>query len=195
MVFQNRTKKLIKFVALNSLILVLAASCSKAPTGVRAKTQTNTIQPATTTQATQQAANNGADYKISTIELPESDNNGGFTVNVELETPSHKFLPITTKHNSASLLSQGNYNDSSTGMQVNIQANCSGANCSKYTLLVTVSKNGQNLYQNFAISFDNDCKFYWIASSGTIGTYYSGISAAESANSNYGPLNDLNSCQ
>jgi hypothetical protein len=196
MMFQNGTKKLLKLVAFNTLILVLAASCSKAPSGVRAqvKNQQNTIAPTTTTQATQQAASSGADYVISTITLPQPDDNGGYTVDVELKTPNGQFLPITTKHQVNNGFSQGTYNDSQTGMQVLIQASCNSSNCSKYMVLVTVSRNGQNLYQNFAISYDTDCKFYWIASSANAGAYYSSLSAAENANMNYGPQNDISTC-
>lgn len=197
MLFQNNTKKLLKFVAFNTMILVLASSCSKAPSGVRAKVkdQQNTISPAQTSQATQQAASLNANYTIATISWPQSEDSG-YAVDVELQMPgTGEYLPITTRHNVNSQFSQGTYNDSRNNTQVLIQASCSTDSCSKYILLVTVYKNNQAVFQTFAISYANDCKFNVVASSSNVGSYYSSLSVAENAHMNIGPQNDINQCQ
>jgi hypothetical protein len=196
MLFQNNTKKLLKFVAFNSLLLVMATSCSKAPSGVRAKVkdQANVIAPTQTSQATQQAAAQSANYTIATISEPEIGND--YAVNVELQIPNTgEYLPITTRHSFNSQFSQGTYNDTKNNVQVLIQASCSTDNCSKYILLVTVYRNSQALFQTFAISYANDCKFNVVASSGVIGSFYSSLNVAENAHMNVGPRNDLNQCQ
>lgn len=195
MLFQNDTKKLLKFVAFNTILLLMAASCSKAPTGVRAKVkdQQNTIAPAQTSQATQQAASQNANYTIATISEPEIGTD--YAVNVELQMPSGEYLPVTTRHSINSQFSQGTYNDTRNNVQVLIQSSCSTDNCSKYILLVTVYRNSQALFQTFAISYANDCRFNVVASSGTVGTFYSSLNVAENAHMNIGPRNDLGQCQ
>lgn len=196
MLFQKNTKKFLKFVAFNSLLLVMAASCSKAPTGVRAKVkdQQNVIAPVQTSQATQQAASQNANYTIATISEPEIGTD--YAVNVELQMPgTGEYLPITTRHSLNSQFSQGTYNDTRNNVQVLIQSSCSTDSCSKYILLVTVYRNSQALFQTFAISYANDCKFNVVASSSTVGSFYSSLNVAENAHMNIGPRNDLGQCQ
>lgn len=197
MLFQNNTKKLLKFVAFNTMILVLAASCSKAPSGVRAKVkdQQNTIAPVQTSQATQQAAAVNANYTIATVSWPREEN-GSYAVDVELQMPgTGEYLPITTRHNYNSQFSQGTYNDASNNVQVLIQASCSTDACSKYILLVTVYRNSQALFQTFAISYATSCRFNVVSSSGNVGSFYSSLNVAENAHMNVGSENDINTCQ
>ena len=191
--FQNKTQKILKMILINGLILTLAASCSKAPNGVRAqvKTQQNVLNPSTTAAATQQAASNNANYTISTISTPQTNSAGnGFDINIELQMPSGQILPVTTHHDVNNAFSEGVYTDPN-GTQVDIQANCSADSCSKYVLLVTVIKSSQTLFQSFAISYSNDCKFNLTAVSNN---FYQSLSAAESAFLNVTPLNDFESC-
>ncbi|MGZ3725086.1 MAG: hypothetical protein ACXWQQ_04770 [Pseudobdellovibrio sp.] len=189
--FQNKTQKILKLILINGLILTLAASCSKAPSGVRAqvKSQANVLNPNTSTAATQQAASNGVNYTISTISTPQANASGGFDINVELQMPSGQILPVTTHHDSSNYFSEGVYTDAN-GVKVDIQGNCSSeGSCNKYLLLVTVYKNNQAAYQSFAISYSNDCKFNLAA-----GTSFNSISAAENAYLGVQPQNDLDSC-
>ena len=196
MLFQNNTKKLLKFVAFNTLILVLASSCSKAPSGVRAKVkdQQNLIAPTATSQATQEAASQNANYTIATISWPRAENSG-YSVDVELQTPNGQFLPVTTHHDQSTAFSQGTYSDSQNNIQVLIQASCSTDSCSKYVLLVTVYRSSQALFQTFAISYANDCNFSIRSASNSAGSFYNSLNAAENANMSVGPQNDISQCQ
>jgi hypothetical protein len=191
---QINALKVMKFTLISGLICLMA-SCSKAPSGVRAKVkseQTN-LTPLTN-QATQQAAAANANYTIATISLPVEQEDGSFTVDVELKNPSGEYLPLTTRHKNSGNLSQGTYNDSQRGLLVSIEASCSYDQCSKYLFLVTVSKNGQKLFQSFAISYDSDCKFYTASASSTVGNFFVNLSAAESHFMSVQRTNDISTC-
>ena len=191
---QNSTNKILRMIFLNSLILVLAASCSKAPTGVKAqvKTQQTAITPGSTA-ATQQAASVNANYKIASIALPVSTDTG-YSVDVQLQTPGGDYLPFTTRHENGNNLAQGTYSDDQRGLQVSIQASCTSQSCDKYLLLVTVYKNNQSVFQTFAISYSSDCQFYTAASSLSVGNFYSSAAAAESALPQVTPQNNIATC-
>lgn len=193
---KNKTAfNLVKICVANVLFLVFAASCSKAPTGARAqvKNKQNTINPTTTQQAVAQASASDSNYTVATVSYPfETDN--GYEVDVELQTPSGEYLPITTKHPLNSNLSQGTYNDTQRGLTVSLQATCSDSKCSKYLLLVTVVKNNQSLFQTFVISYDSDCRFWSGSASSTSGRMFSSLAEAASANTQIQPTNDIATC-
>ena len=184
----------VKLILVN-LLFVMGTSCSKAPKGVRAqvKTQPNVLNETTTNQATQQAASANVNYTISTISLPNQTDTG-YSVDVELQMPTGEILPLTTRHENNNNFSQGVYNHTQTGVQVDIQASCSYDSCSKYILLVTVYKNNQAQFQTFAISYSNDCKFNVASTSAYSGGFFNSLNAAEYAYQNIGPMNDINSC-
>lgn len=189
------TTNFLKIVAINLLIVLAVSSCAKQPKGVRAQVKTvpNDMSPSTTNQATQQAAALNANYTIATLSLPEATQSG-HVVNVELQMPNGSILPLTTRHESGNNYSEGIYNDTQLGNQVHIQANCSAGDCSKYLLLVTVYKNNQSVFQTFAISYSNDCKFN-IASTGyATGTFFRDLTSAETRYMNMGPVNDIATC-
>ena len=132
-------------------------------------------------------------YSIATIDEP-APSNTGYTVNVELKTPANEFIKLTTRHENGSNNVQGTYNDSARGLVVYVDAHCSSDQCLKYTLLVTTVKNNQKVYQEFAVSYKNDCTYSVKRNSASYGQFYSGIDAAESDNSNITPLNDIQNC-
>ena len=189
------TKSFLKIAAINLLLALAVSSCAKQPKGVRAqvKTNTNDMSPSTTNQATQQAAAVNANYTISTLSLPEATQTG-HVVNVELQMPNGSILPLTTRHENGNNFSEGVYNDTQLGNQVHIQANCSAGDCSKYLLLVTVYKSNQSVFQTFAISFKNDCKFNIASSSYATGSFFRDLTSAENRYMNIAPVNDIDSC-
>ena len=191
---QNRISKMTQVVFM-SFFMVMAASCDKPQRAVRAtvKSQQNIIAPGPTSQADQQATAMNVNYSIATIAVPNSTNSG-YTVNVELKNPANEFLPITTCHENGTNLIDGVYNDSARGLVVHVEARCSSDQCTKYTLLVTVFKNNTAVYQNFAISFKEDCRFSIVKSTTSFGQMYRDIGVAESSNSGIAPLNDIDNC-
>lgn len=190
---QNDMKTLFRIVFLAMIVAGLTA-CSKPQRGTRAQIKTPTsLNPANTSQATQQAAALNANFTLATISLP-NDTGSGQTVNVELQMPSGQILPLTTRHEGGNLISDGVYSDAQSGSQVRIQASCSRDNCFKYLILVTVFKNNQAVFQTFGISYRDDCTFSVAAASSSVGQFLSDIYVAENQYSNVGPLNDINSC-
>lgn len=174
----NRTLK-ICFIAMTVLLFLTA--CSKKPSGIRAevKNQRNDLNASASAQAEAQAANQNANYTILTLSIP-TQTASGHTVNVELQTPDGKILPLTTHHENGYLDSQGNYTDSARGLMVNVQARCSSDNCYKYTLMVTAVRNNQMVFQSVALSYKDDCKFYSVSSSANVGSFYTSIGDADS---------------
>ena len=115
-------------------------------------------------------------------------------VNVELQMPNGSILPLTTRHENGNNYSEGMYNDTQLGNQVHIQANCSAGDCSKYLLMVTVYKNNQSVFQTFAISYSNDCKFNLASTSYATGTFFRDLTSAENRYMSIGPVNDMATC-
>jgi hypothetical protein len=189
------TTNFLKILAINLLIVLAVSSCAKQPKGVRAqvKTTPNDMSPNTTNQATQQAAALNANYTIATLSLPEPTQTGHI-VNVELQMPNGSILPLTTRHENGNNYSEGVYNDTQLGNQVHIQASCSAGDCSKYLLLVTVYRSNQSVFQTFAISYSNDCKFNIASTSYATGTFFRDLTAAENRYMNIGPVNDMATC-
>jgi hypothetical protein len=176
---------------------LIAFSCAKKPQGVRAqvKTQQNNLSPQQSAQATQQAAAISADYTFLTLSLPKQiEDSNGFSIDLELQIPGGKILPITTKHENGNLFSEGVYNDTERNNLVHIQANCSSNNCEKYTVLVTVYKNNNPVFETFAVSFANDCRFNVVSTSYSNGNFFKYINQAENSYMNVAPLNDISTC-
>lgn len=174
--FQNS----LKVFVLATAVLLSMSSCSKKPSGIRAevKTQKNDLNASTSAQAEAQAASLNANYTVLTVSVP-SQTAAGHTVNVELQTPDGKVLPVTTQHENGYLDSQGNYTDSSRGLLVNVQARCSSDNCYKYIVMVTALRNNQMVFQSVALSYKDDCKFYSVSSSANAGSFYRSITEAD----------------
>jgi hypothetical protein len=189
------TTNFLKIVAINLLIVMAVSSCAKQPKGVRAQVNTTPLDmsPTTTNQATQQAAAVNGHYTIATLSLPEATQ-AGHVVNVELQMPNGSILPLTTRHENGNNYSEGMHNDTQLGNQVHIQANCSAGDCSKYLLMVTVYKNNQSVFQTFAISYSNDCKFNIASTSYVTGTFFRDLTSAENRYMSIGPVNDVATC-
>lgn len=176
------------------ILSVFSGSCAKKSSGVRAtvKTQQTDMNPYVSEQANLQGAGANADYKISTITIPNSTSTG-FSVDVELLTPSGESLPLTTRHENGNTDSEGVYTDSQRGLQVHVQARCSRDNCFKYTIIVTTIRNNQAIYQASAISFKDDCKYHSVSASFNAGEFIKTLNEAD-YKYNPSPANDIDSC-
>lgn len=190
----SRLKYSTKWFVLLSLSFV-AFSCAPKKQGVRAKVKTTgtPLNSGTSAVADQQAAAQNAIYKISAISLPEA-NGSEVVVNSDLLDPSNQYLPISTTHDSSRLDSQGVFNDSSRGLQVHVQSRCSDAECGKYLLLVTVVRNNQAVYQSGAISYKDDCSFYYVSNTNATGNMHQSIDSFSSAYAHVPPTGDSTSC-
>lgn len=188
-------KSLTSIILMATLSLTALSSCSQKSKGVRSQVKsTNTnLNPAVSSQADQQAAAQNANYKIYSVSLPNQTGTG-YSVDVQLTDPSNQYLPLTTNHDGGNLDSQGIYTDSARGVQVYVQARCSSDECYKYTLLVTVVRNNQSLFQSAAISFKNDCQFNAISVGANSGQMFRSLDELESRYSNLQPRNDADSC-
>jgi|GEM_PF-5270243 len=172
------------------------SSCAKKESGVKAavKSQGSGLNPAVSAQADQQGAALGADYKIATISIPvASETDSGYIVNAELLTPTGQTLPLTTRHENGQNDSEGVYTDSQKALQVYVQARCFADNCFNYTLIVTVYKNNQQIYQAAAISYKDDCKFNAISASYSVGSFLQGLNDLDNKH-NPTPKNDSTTC-
>ena len=192
---QYNTKKIGRILLIQILFFAALSSCSKAPSGVRAqaKTQQNNLTPAASSQANQQAAAFNANYNIASVSVPRIEG-AGVAVDLELTNPSGEFLPVTTYHEANNADSYGIYNDTQRGVQVRLDARCSNtSDCSKYILLVTVIKNNQMIYQTFAVSYKDDCKFSVASASANSGNFFRDLNSADSAFT-INPANDIDTC-
>jgi hypothetical protein len=193
---QKNTLKILNILLIQVLFLVVMSSCSKSPSGVRPqiKNQQTVLNPQQSTAAQQAAASVNANYKIETISLPRVDG-ARLAIDVELASPSGQYLPVTTYHSGSATDSSGIYNDTQRGVQVRLEARCSNtSDCEKYMLLITVLKDSQVVFQQFAISYLSDCRFNVASTSAGNGSYYQDISAAEVAFSNVRPVGDIDTC-
>lgn len=195
---QNKTSKLMKRSARYIIILSLglaAFSCAPKKQGVRAqvKTSATPLNPGTTAVADQQATAQNAIYKISSISQPEVAGSS-VVVNSDLLNPSNQYLPISTSHENGRMDSQGVFNDSGRGLQVYVNARCSDADCTKYLLLVTVVRNNQAVYQSGAISYKDDCNFYYVSNTSSTGQMHQSMDSFSSAYAHVGPSGDSTSC-
>lgn len=189
-----RLKLSVKWLTLLSISLV-AFSCAPKKQGVRAKVKTTgtAINAGTTAFADQQATAQNAIYKISTISLPELIG-GGITVNSDLLNPSNQYLPISTTHQNGQMDSQGVFNDTARGLQVHVHARCSDSECTKYLLMVTVVRNNQPVYQSGAISYKDDCSFYYVSNTTGTGQMHQSLDSFSSAYAHVPPTGDSTSC-
>lgn len=192
--YQNETGKNLKKLVAVIFLASCFSACSKKPSGVRSqvKSQQTNLNPGVSSQADQQAASVGMDYKISTVSVPNPTDSGN-TVDVQLLSPSGEYLPLTTRHENGNLDAYGVYNDSAKGVQVQVQARCSADDCFKYTFISTVIKNNQKVYQAVAISYKNDCKFNIASSSFSAGQFVQSLAEAENKYQVF-PVNDIETC-
>lgn len=194
--YQNRTNRAYGFLLIQLLFFVVLSACSKAPQGVHMQTKTgqNDMTPQSSAPANQQAASLNANYNIATISLPRATS-AGIAIDVELSTPSNEFIPFSTVHENSSTDTSGIYNDTQRGLQVRVDARCSNtSDCSKYLLLVTVFKSNQMVYQTFAISYKDDCKFNMASASFNVGSFFQSLNAAENSFNNIKPAYDIATC-
>lgn len=191
---KKRFKRSTQWFVLLSLSLV-AFSCAPKKQGVRAqiKTSGTPLNPGNSAVADQQATAQNAIYKISSISLPESTG-VGVIVNSDLLTPNNQYLPISTSHENGQLDSQGIFNDTSRGLQVYVNARCSDSECVKYLLLVTVVRNNQAVYQSGAISYKDDCNFYYVSNTASTGQMHQSMDSFSSAYAHVNPSGDSTSC-
>jgi hypothetical protein len=191
---KTNLKRSTQWLILLSLSLV-AFSCAPKKQGVRAQAKTTgtPLNPGTSAVADQQAVAQNAIYKISSISFPEASD-FGVVVNSELLTPNNQYLPISTSHENGQLDSQGIFNDTSRGLQVYVNARCSDSECTKYLLLVTVVRNNQAVYQSGAISFKDDCNFYYVSNTSTTGSMHQSMDSFSSAFAGVRPSGDTTSC-
>lgn len=147
-----------------SIVVVLSAfsfSCAKKANGIRAvrQTEANIVNPGVSNPSIDRANNQNLLYTISVIELPGEAVKGTFTINAEIQTPSKKFIPITTTHINGQDV-YGVYTDDDTGTKLDIRARCIGADCNSYILVVTVVRNNQAQHQIVATSYlSNETSF------------------------------------
>lgn len=176
-------------------ISLVATSCAPKKQGVRAQVKTTgtPLNPGTSAVADQQATAQNAIYKISSISYPESTGSG-VVVNSDLLTPSNQYLPISTSHENGQLDSSGIFNDTSRGLQVYVNARCSDSECTKYLLLVTVVRNNQAVYQSGAISYKEDCNFYYVSNTSTTGQMHQSMDSFSAAFAMVQPSGDSTSC-
>ncbi|MEK6627029.1 MAG: hypothetical protein AABY53_00245 [Bdellovibrionota bacterium] len=176
----NKVKNGMNLVLITLLSMTILSSCAKKDDRIRAtvKTQQTNLNPTVSAQADQQGASVSADYKIATVAIP-TQTGSGFTVSVELQSPSGEILPLTTRHENGVLDSEGVYSDSQRGLQIYVQARCSQDSCTKYTLIVTTFRNNQALYQAAAISYKDDCKFNSVSASYSAGSFIQSLNDAE----------------
>ena len=182
-----RNKMTEKFLLAGAIALSLTAfSCSPKASGVRAQVKTGqqNLDPSLSAISQQDATNQGVIYKINSVSIP-NDVTAGQTVDVELITPSNQYLPLKTQHINGALETQGTYTDSVRGLQVLVEARCSANTCETYTLLLTVSKGGQKLFQTGAISYKDDCKFFSISIGLTVAPLFTNLGAFANA---YNPV-------
>lgn len=193
---QKSTVKIIQLLIIQVLFLAALSACSKTPSGVRPqiKNQQNDLNQQQSVTASQNAAAINANYSIATISVPENTT-AGVAVKVELASPNGQYLPLRTVHEGSVTDSSGIYNDNQRGVQVQIESRCSNTiDCNKYILLVTVIKDGQAVFQTFAISYKDDCRFNVVSASPGNGTIYRDISSAEVARSNVIAAHDIDTC-
>jgi hypothetical protein len=192
---QNKTNSAVRIKLLFVVAFLSLSACAPKKSGVRAQVKTGqtSLNSGISAIAEQQAAAQNAIYKISTISLPKPTDLG-VIVESELLNPTHQYLPVTTTHENGVLDSQGVFNDSGRGLQVQVRARCSDTDCYKYLLLVTVSRNNQPLFQSGAISFKDDCNFYSISMGTATGQMFQSIDAFDTKYSNLTPMGDSNSC-
>ena len=152
------------FLTITCLLLAMTSfSCAKKAAGVRQKkTESVNMNQMVSTQSEQLAMNQTLLYKIATISQPEQTDSG-VIVESDILTPANQYLPITTRHENGNLYSQGVYQDASKGAQVKIESRCTADDCSKYTMLVSVYRNNAVVFQNAAVSYKDDCKFYTVS--------------------------------
>ncbi len=174
---QSNIGKIASTVALITLSLY-AFSCAPKAAGVRAQVKTGqtNMDPAISTVSQQQAMNQGVNYQIRSISLP-NDVAGGQIINVELVTPGNQYLPLTTQHIDGALETQGNYTDSARGLTLNVQARCSTDACGRYDLLLTVTKGGVRVFQTGAVSYKQDCKFFAVSIGSNVSQLFANLAA------------------
>lgn len=171
-----------------------AFSCAPKKQGVRAQVKTAaTSLSGNSAVADQQATAQNAIYKISTISLPVATDYG-VTISADILTPNNQYLPISTSHENGQLDSQGSFTDSARGLQVLVNARCSDTECTKYLLLVTVVQNNYAIYQSGAISYKDDCNFYYVSNTSSTGQMYQSMDAFSSAFARVQPSGDSTSC-
>ncbi len=182
-------------ILFTTFLLLSSVSCSQKAKGVRSqvKNTPNNLNSAVSSQAEVQAAAQNANYKIFSVSLPTMSD-VGYTVDVQLQDPANQYLPLTTNHDNGLMDSQGIYTDSARGLQVYVQARCSTDECFKYTLLVTVVRNNQSIFQTAAISFKNDCQFNSISVGASTGQMFQSLDDLESRYGNLQPRNDIDTC-
>ncbi|MFZ3229236.1 MAG: hypothetical protein WA160_03440 [Pseudobdellovibrio sp.] len=180
-------------LAMTTLVVVLTSfSCAKKASGIRTplkKTESTNLNQVISTQTEQLAASQNILYKIATLETPEVADDGSASVKFELLTPDLQYLPVATSHQNGQLDSQGTYQDAARSVQVLVQARCSADSCSKYILLITVSKNSKPVYQTAALSYSSDIKFNLISTNQTQG-FFAGLDQLENYVRNVAPKND-----
>lgn len=189
-----RFKRSAKWLTLLSLCFV-AFSCAPKKQGVRAQVKTTgtPLQAGNSAIADQQATAQNAIYKISSISLPVATDYG-VEITSDLLNPSNQYLPISTTHETGQLDSQGIFNDTARGLQVYVNARCSDSECTKYLLLVTVVRNNQAVYQSGAISYKDDCNFYYVSNTAQTGQMHQSMNSFSSAYADRGPSGDTTSC-
>ena len=176
------------------VVCAFSFSCSKKPSGLRTqakKTDSINMNPVVSNQSEQQAQAQNIVYKIATVSFPEATENG-LIIRSELLNPDNKYVPITTRHENGNLYAEGSFQDAARGVTVFIQSQCSGSECSKYLMLVTVTKNNKTLYQTAALSFSQDCHFYSISVANGVAQFFSNIEEFSSytLEKNYSEKND-----
>jgi hypothetical protein len=182
-------------IAMLGLFFFVALSCAPKKQGVRGqiKTGQTSLNPGNSAIAEQQAQAQNAMYKINTISYP-TPSDYGVSIDSELLTPSSDYLPITTNHQSSQMDSQGTFSDSSRGLQVLVNSRCSDMDCTKYMLLVTVTRNNQAVFQSGAISYKDDCNFYSISNTADTGGMFQSLDAFASRWGSTPPMGDSTSC-
>jgi hypothetical protein len=186
----------IKSVLITGALIALtcvSSSCAKKASGLREAKKTNGVDMngAVSGQAQQLAASQNALYKIASISTPVASTTGtGNTVAIELLTPSNQYLPVVTHHENGSLESQGVYHDTERGLDVFVNAKCSSDNCSKYLLLVSVTRNNQALFQTAAVSYVSDCSYYTISVTNSFSNVTALENLVQSSSAYSSPRND-----
>lgn len=180
-----------KMISLIILMSVFSFSCAKKKSGIRAVTKTDSrvIRPETSTPSVQAATNQNLKYVLSTLSIPQLNDNGSYSIVSEILNPTNQYVPITTTHLGAQD-AYGVYNDSATNAQLDIRSRCIGEQCDKYVLLVTVVKGGYAYHQMAAISYANDCHFNVEHRNAQVVQLYKSLDEVISSNSNVTAQND-----
>ncbi len=153
----NRTVK----ITFSFFISLIIFSCAQKPNGIRVIKQTDSVAATpSTAEAKQEATNQNLNYTIATLDYTEKieNNDGSFSFQSEIKTPSNKYYPISVTLFDLKPAS-GQIIDKDNNVTLKIQSQCVNQQCSPLVLLINVLKNNNTYHQIIAISKSDENTF------------------------------------